>query len=1029
MNKCINIKRLISLLLTISAISIFFLISYYETMPKVRSPKVIEGSLDLSNWNFEKNGIVFLNGEWSFYPEKLLDPNDIANSSQYYMKVPGHWSLKNYKIQSAKGSGTYHISITLPKDKEQLLLKVQNIWMSHRLYINGVLVKEMGTPSLTKENNEAKNTPYLIKVDAKDKLDIVIQVTNYVYYNGGIIHPLQLGNEKAMETRYLLSFGTDVAGFLMLLIFGVFHLNMYQMEGRESAYLYSGVYFIILSFTVITTGEKIFMRLMENIPFQIAYRLQELSIYSGFPILLLFIRSLEPKVIEKRVLRIVVLPIISYLLIVIFTPCSFYTSIKYYMSIYTDVILLIFVFRLIYILLLRKDNDLPKDEFVYIIASSSFIAVMLCDSALFYTSLISTNLIGKACLFGFLLNFNLLLARRFTNKMNEVQTLSDNLIIANDIKDEFLIRTSHELKAPLKGISDMASQLLKESNLCMTVEQKDNVNLIQDTSVKLSLLVNDLNDSVKLKHGDIKVNIKTVDLYVLIQVVYQILSFDLYGKKLKLINQVRPNTFINADENRLRQILYNLISNAIKYTESGKITARVEEKGEDIILMISDTGIGIPHDKFNLIFEDPYKDINFEVRKKSDTGLGLYISRELARLMNGDIWVSKSILGQGTEISLMLPKGYEEALTIRYIERNIGREEKLNKAVVIDESNKLKKVLIVDDEHINIKMLSMILEGEFEVYKAYNGEAALKILTEHKIDLVITDIMMSGMSGIELIQRIRNKYSIIDLPIIVSTIRYNDYDVELAYQAGADDYITKPFSEELVLSRVGILLKLTDTMDKALKSEIAFLQAQIKPHFIYNALSNIIALCYEDGERAAELLSLLSRYLRYIFQTEQFGQMIPIRHELDLINAYVEIEKLRLGSRLIYKTYIDPVIYEDKFEIPVLIIQPLLENAIRHGIFNKDGEGTVTLSITEGDEFICIVVEDDGIGISDDDIYKILHNEKGKGVGIRNIKRRVKAIANASFSIDSELEKGTRCRLFLPKEIIYAAEEGEKYFV
>jgi sensor histidine kinase YesM len=1013
----ISIKRFVSLIITISVIAIIFLITYYETMPRVKSSKVIDGKLDLSDWNFKNKGIVFLNGEWNFYPEKLLEPKDIIEPSQYIMNVPGNWGLQKYNVQSAKGSGTYHISITLPKQKEELFLKVQNIWMSHRLFINGVLVKEMGKPNYTYEGNQSKNTPYLIRIGDTDKLDIVIQVTNYMYYDGGIIHPLQLGNEKDMEMRYMLSFGTDMAGFFLLLLFGIYHLNMYQMRDRESTYLFSGIYLILLSFGVITTGEKIFMKVFENIPFQIAYKFQDISNFFSFPVLFLFIHSLEPNIIGKRVLKLVILPIILYSFMIIFTPYSFYINVKYIMSIYTDIMLLIFVVRLIYILLQRKDNSLPKDEFVYIIASISFITAMICDAAFYHLGYVNTNLIGKVSLSAFLLSLNLLLARRFTNKMNEVQTLSENLKTANEIKDEFLVRTSHELKNPLEGIANISTHLLKDNNFYLTVEQRNNVNLINDISLRLSLLVNDLIDTVKLKHGDINVNTGNVDLYVLIEVVYKILSFDIYGKKLKLINHVKPMTFITADENRVKQILYNVIDNAIKYTEAGKIIASAEEKEENIILTISDTGKGIPYDRWKVIFKDPYKDVNSEAEEKSEAGLGLYISKELAKLMDGDVWVSSSVVGQGTYISIMFPKGYEEVFLINDIAKNIEIKAKVEESNRIDKNKTLKKILIVDDEHINIKILSMILEKEFEVFEAYKGDSALEILQNNKIDLVITDIMMAGMSGIELIQRIRNTYSIIDLPILVSTTKYSDNDIELAYQVGADDYITKPFSEELVLSRVRILLKLTEAVDKALKSEIAFLQAQIKPHFIYNALSNIIAICYEDGERAAELLALLSRYLRHIFKTDQAKQMIPIKHELDLINAYVEIEKLRLGDRFIYKTYIDPAIYEDKFKIPALIIQPLLENAIRHGIFNKEGIGTVTLSITEGEQFISIIVEDDGIGMSDDEVYRILQCEKDNGVGIRNIKRRVKAIDNASFSIESELEKGTRCRLFLPKEI------------
>jgi sensor histidine kinase YesM len=396
-------------------------------------------------------------------------------------------------------------------------------------------------------------------------------------------------------------------------------------------------------------------------------------------------------------------------------------------------------------------------------------------------------------------------------------------------------------------------------------------------------------------------------------------------------------------------------------------------------------------------------------------GLGLYISRQLARKMNGEVWISHSVVGEGTTLSVRLLEGKLQDAN-QAVEQGIVKRENLNKHSPLPVAKQhWKKLLLVDDEPTNIRVLSLMLEEEFELFTAYQGGEALKLLQNHRMDLVIADMMMPGMSGIELTERIRKTHSVIDLPIIIATVRDSDKDIELAYQAGANDYITKPFTAEAIQSRVKNLLQLTDAVETALQNEIAFLQAQIKPHFIYNALSNIIALCYEDGERAAELLSLLSRYLRHIFQADQSRHMLPLQQELDIIKAYVEIEKLRFGDRLRYETYIDPVMMEEAVMVPALLIQPLIENAIRHGIFDKIGPGTVSLVITEGEDFIRIVVEDDGIGMSEDQVYRLMHREDGKGVGIKNIRKRVESFPKASFSMDSELEKGTKCMLFLPK--------------
>lgn len=1005
-------------MITVSAILIMFSIIYYIALPTKESPEAVKGQLNLSYWDFKKDGIAILNGEWHFYPQSLLGPEELSLSAPRLLKVPGTWDMEKPNVQPLKGNGTYHLSVKLPHGSGRLVLKVQNIWMAHRLFINGSMVKEMGVPAQDYEHYEPENTPYLVSIEPTDKLDIVLQVSNQIYYSGGIVHPIQLGGEQPMEMKSNLYFGIDMTGFFICLLFGVYHLQMYQMRDKESTYLYSGVYLVLLAFIIITSGEKLFMRLLPDIPFQIAYKLQDFCFYSSFPVLVLFIQSLEPAVMKKKTAVILIMPAILYLFLVIGTPYYFYIDIKSYMSVYVNVLLFIFVFRLIYIMLQKQDSKMPLNEFSCGVASITFILVMLFDVMLYYSGHVNTNLIGKMSLLGFLISLNLLLARRFTNKIYEVQALSEKLKKSNEIKDEFLARTSHELKTPLHGIINISAHLLKDGEYPLTVKQRGNISLIQDTSMKLSLLVNDLVDAIKLHHEDLQIQIMTVDLYVIIQVVFQLLSVDMEGKDVRLVNQVNSMTFVEADENRLRQILHNIAVNAVKYTERGEITAKANLEEGYVVFTLSDTGRGIPREQWESVFLDSYRDPLPDGFSDNGMGLGLYISRQLARKMNGELWISHSVMGEGTTLSIRLPQGKFRD-TNKLVGQGVVKMEDLNKHSPQSMTKQdLKRILLVDDEPTNIHVLSLMLEEEFEILIAYQGDEALKLLQNHRMDLVIADMMMPGMSGIELTQRIRKKHSVIDLPIIIATVPDSDKDIELAYQAGANDYITKPFTAEAIQSRIRIQLQLTDAMEMALQNKIAFLQAQIKPHFIYNALSNIIALCYEDGERAAELLSLLSRYLRHIFQADQSRNMLPLQQELDIIKAYVEIEKLRFGDRLSYEVYIDLGIIEEEITVPALLIQPLIENAIRHGLFNKVGPGTVSLTITEGEEFIRIVVEDDGIGISDDQIYHMMHREDGKGVGIKNVQKRVESFPKASFIIDSALEKGTRCILFLPKEAL-----------
>lgn len=1017
-----SVKRLLNVSLTIGVLLMLFGLFYYMIQPTKRPPEAIRGELDLSLWDFEQDDMTFLNGEWDFYPESLVEPDEIGFREDYAIRVPGNWNHETL-MQHARGNGTYHLLVKLPPGKNKLALKVQNIWMAHKLFINGELVKEVGSIAEEKTQYVAQNTPYLISLKSNRQLEIVIQVSNQNYYNGGIVNPIQLGDEAQMTMRGQLAFGSDMAGFFLFLIFGIFHLQMYHMSRHEQTYLWSGIYLIVLSVVIITSGEKLFMRLFDEMPFEVAYRIQEFSTFLCFPFVMLFMYTLEPGVLKKKTLKKVILPVVIYLLLIVAAPYTFYISFKPYMTLYISLMQFIAAFRLVSIVFQKQSGQLPSNELSSVAVSILCVAMMLGDAILYHVGYINTNIIGRICTIVFLISLNVLLARRFTNKMNEVQNLSAELKDINDMKDEFLARTSHELKTPLHGIINIARYLLTEKEYTLPLEQRENISLIQDTSLKLSLLVNDLNDVTKLQHGDLQLRITTVDLYVVVEVVFQMMAFNLQGKELRLINLVNPMTFVEGDENRLRQILYNITANAVKYTERGKITARGILENGQVFLNLSDTGIGIPKENWEKIFEDSYRGTFNKSSSDSGMGLGLYISRELSRKMKGNLWIAYSEIGGGTIISLNLPQGEIENIPLDTVHISSRTPYIENPLYLSKAGAHMKRILLVDDEPTNIRVLSLILKESFHIFTAYRGEEALAILQRQPIDLVITDVMMPGMSGIELVHLIRKKYSLLDLPIIMTTVRNGDRDIELAYQAGANDYVTKPFGAEEVSSRVRILLQLAEVMEAALQNERAFLQAQIKPHFLYNALSNIIGLCYEDGERAAELLTLLSHYLRHIFQLGQFYEFFPLRQELDIIQAYVEIEKLRFGGRLSYETYIELNGMEEEMMIPPLIIQPLIENAIRHGLFNKRGEGKVVLTITEAEAFVCIIVEDDGVGMSNEQISELMNHDRGGGVGLKNIKKRVESFEKASLHIESQFKKGTKCVLFLPKEMLQFTKE------
>lgn len=240
-------------------------------------------------------------------------------------------------------------------------------------------------------------------------------------------------------------------------------------------------------------------------------------------------------------------------------------------------------------------------------------------------------------------------------------------------------------------------------------------------------------------------------------------------------------------------------------------------------------------------------------------------------------------------------------------------------------------------------------------------------------------------------------------------------DMKMSMDNGANDYVGKPFEAEELMARVKSLTRLRASVKKAKDAEIAFLRSQIKPHFLYNALNSIAALCVEEPEQAEELTLELSQYLRSSFDFKQLDSLTTLEGELELVKAYINIEKVRFGARL--QVEYDITANTDS-RIPPLILQPLVENAIRHGLMSNLRGGKVTISVKESDpSVVSFVVEDNGRGMSEHKLEEIMKSDVDKrGVGLWNISQRIKLLYGKNIRIQSVEGKGTRVSFDIPKQ-------------
>ncbi|QJW45799.1 response regulator [bacterium BFN5] len=614
----------------------------------------------------------------------------------------------------------------------------------------------------------------------------------------------------------------------------------------------------------------------------------------------------------------------------------------------------------------------------------------------------------------------------------ELEDAQQHLLSLDRMKDEFLTKVSHELKTPLHGIIGLAEctrDALSNYATLKLDESENNLDLIVRSGVRLAKLVDEIADFSVLKNSQVQLRQVAVRLRDVVQMVITLEKFFLAGKQVALENHVSQDVpLVYADNERLMQILHNLVRNAIKYTDAGLITVSAQVEGDRVVVSVRDTGRGIPQSRIQAIF-NPFEQGDVEDGMQyGGLGLGLSISKGLLELHNSNLSVVSQV-GIGSCFSFVLPQWHGEEPNHEIKDSHISFSTSVEQMASITpmpdyhvpefsqaESAIAKKILIVDDEAVNLTVAKNCFNGmNYCVVCVSSGKDALAEIASNDYQLVLLDMMMPGMNGIEVCREIRKVHSENTLPIVMLTVRNRPEDIEAAFIAKANDYISKPFYKKELLARVKAQLQSQEAYEaerRVYRAEISALQAQIQPHFLYNTLNTIIAFCRTNPAKAAEILEELSNYLQNKFRFNTLA-LIPLEQEIDLVKSYLAIEQVRFGKRLIISFCIDSDVNP---LIPPLIVQPLVENAVKHGVYPKREGGMIQISIKKRERETLIVVSDDGVGMTPDKIQCLLNNKKAEevGIGIQNIDKRLQKYYGHGLMIQSNINQGTMITVRIP---------------
>ncbi|ANY67618.1 hypothetical protein BBD42_14885 [Paenibacillus sp. BIHB 4019] len=989
-------------------------------------PVAKQGVLDLRNWHFIDGETIRLNGQWEFYPDAFLPPEPFSSipTDKSWAVVPAAWGSysDNNSNRTGFGFGTYRLKLLLPDNNvDQYGMEMMVVSSSYELFVNGRSVSKLGQPSENKQEHVGKMYPHIASITGTHEMNIVLHVSNYDFpAGGGITKPIKFGTLASVqyENNFLIAMQLMVAVIYLLHLIYVGLLPLLGVRKKELFY-FAIVVFCMMTGTLLDDNRLLTMWL----PISLHWTIKGLMIamIGASTLLLTFSASFFAVYQKGKAVRVYLFLCFLYTLAIAILPFHYAITLLPYMAAAVTVPSL---FILIMILRLALKGE---EHMIFLL-----FAAMSVASSIFWGS-VKLRFGSDLPYYPFDLIFAFICFasfwfKQFLQTRTNLEQLAFKLQKADKAKDEFLANTSHELRNPLHGMINMAQTVLASTTHSISEASKNNLMLLITVGRRMSLLLNDLLDVTRLKDRDIHLNKESVRLQNIISGVFDMLRYLTEDKPVRLeMNISRSFPKIIADENRLIQILFNLIHNAVKFTNEGHVSVHAEAIGDKAYIHIQDSGVGIEADVQRTIFQAYEQGDSSMTAMSGGFGLGLSICRQLVELHGGKLTVY-SIPGKGStftftmlldphsaadEPEFILPSAVEAALSVKSVIAADSQLVRLDQRKAASETQQNKAaVLAVDDDPVNLKILFNLLDSEFyEVATVTSGKEALKLLETKEWDLIIADVMMPQMSGYELTQTIRKRFSISELPILLLTARSRPEDVNTGFMAGANDYVTKPVDAMELRSRVQALTDLKQTVNERLRIEAAWLQAQIQPHFLFNTLNSIASLSVIDQSRMVQLLEEFGKYLRASFDMKNSERVVPLQHELDLLHSYLFIEKERFGNRLQIEWELDELPW---LRIPPLSIQPLVENAVRHGVLARSSGGSVRIRLKEYGDYIEIAIIDNGVGMEEEKVRNVLEQSRG-GIGLRNTDRRLKQLYGKGLRIESTEKQGTFVSFTVPK--------------
>lgn len=760
-----------------------------------------------------------------FKAEDRMFFKDVQWNDSGWKSIPiiSPWQMGSPEDKDYHGIGWYRLTIDIESLDSSLKYGIMYPYSlrASEVYLNGELIHRAGNLSL-KDMPVKGSRPELFSLPEgllKEGRNILAVRAGSLDGWGGLNSGyLYLGEMKQLQQKWTRFIIQHIAIAFSCLFLTLFYFIHYLLRREDKYYLWISL--LTLSIAMFTLGYFALSMYIYDSYFSYAVLTFLGGIntyYFTFKFLHSFLGKPQGKVgnvLEAIYISLNVVLLVEYL---ITGHIAFF--VKYVYGIF---MLMNFV-GLIYLVVVNIRAIREKIEYALHLFWGIFILfISLTYSVLiFITVLRSPPVVGEG-FFIMAVVFATIAAQRFAVTHKKLAEAHVRLQSLDKLKDDFLANTSHELRTPLTGIIGLADSMLFTAGDRLEKEEIESLNLIAASGRRLASLVNDILDFSQLKRREVVLHESSIDLFELTSAVLVLSRPLVGGKNVEIVNQI-PGELpaVLADENRLQQVLYNLIGNAIKFTEQGLISIEAEQRDHFICVSVRDTGIGIPEDKLDMIFKS-FEQVDSSIsREYGGTGIGLAVAKQFVELHGGEIWVESEV-SRGSVFFFTIPVSSEkpEALSSgqqRLSRVNIQIEEDMGQVPAkagTDENS--HSVMVVDDEPVNLKVYrEQLVSRGYDVVTAASGQEALDRVSEgYKPDLILLDVMMPRMTGYEVCEELRKVFSPDILPIIMVTAKNQVNDLVTSLEKGASDFLSKPFSRDELLARVQTHISLKVLVDQ-----------------------------------------------------------------------------------------------------------------------------------------------------------------------------------------------------------------------